>query len=60
MINRYSSRNGKLGVSFLNRKLKEAVSYDRIAEYFSSSVFEIAGEAIEQMADMGLNHKKPV
>ncbi|MBT3366894.1 MAG: DEAD/DEAH box helicase family protein [Nitrospina sp.] len=50
MINRYSSRNKKIGFSFLNRKLTDAVSYDRIAGYFSSSVFEISGEAIEQMA----------
>jgi len=33
----------------LNEKLKDAVSYDRIAGYFSSSILEIAGEAIEEI-----------
>ncbi|MDN5276740.1 MAG: hypothetical protein PWR01_705 [Clostridiales bacterium] len=49
MIYRYSSRLKKLDVSFLNEKLKGAVSYDRIAGYFSSSILEIAGEAIEEI-----------
>lgn len=49
MINRYSSRRQKLDKSFLTEKLKGAKSYDRIAGYFSSSILEIAGEAIEQM-----------
>jgi len=38
-----------LDSSFLNEKLKGAVSYDRIAGYFSSSILEIAGEAIESI-----------
>ena len=33
------------------RALAGAVSYDRIAGYFSSSMLEVAGEAIEAMAD---------
>ncbi|PRR70129.1 phospholipase D-like domain-containing anti-phage protein [Clostridium thermopalmarium] len=49
MINRYSSRRKKLDEAFLNKKLKGALAYDRIAGYFSSSIFEVAGEAIEQM-----------
>ena len=49
MIYRYSSRRRKLDSSFLNEKLKGAVSYDRIAGYFSSSILEIAGEAIESI-----------
>lgn len=50
MINRYSSRRKKLDEAFLNQKLKGALAYDRIAGYFSSSILEIAGEAIEQMS----------
>jgi superfamily II DNA or RNA helicase len=46
-MNRYSTRTGKLGDQFLNAKLQGAVSYDRIAGYFCSSILEVAGEAIE-------------
>ena len=49
MLNRYSSRKTHLGRQFLCERLKNAVSYDRIAGYFCSSVLEIAGEAMEQM-----------
>lgn len=35
--------------SLLNKKLKNAKSYDRIAGYFSSSILEVAGEEIESM-----------
>ncbi|MBM3228777.1 helicase SNF2, partial [Candidatus Pacearchaeota archaeon] len=49
MINRYSSRISKLGEAFLNKKLASAISYDRIAGYFSTSILEIAGEAIEKI-----------
>ena len=49
MIYRYSTRKKKLGRSFLYDKLVGAKSYDRIAGYFSSSIIEAAGEAIEQM-----------
>lgn len=46
-MNRYSSRNNRLGEQFLNAKLQGAVSYDRIAGYFCSSILEVAGEAID-------------
>jgi hypothetical protein len=36
-----------LGEQFLNAKMKDAVSYDRIAGYFCSSILEVAGEAVE-------------
>lgn len=49
MINRYSSRRSKLCQAFLNEKLKNAVSYDRIAGYFCSSILEVAGESIENI-----------
>lgn len=49
MINRYSSRATRIDKHFLNDKLHNAKSYDRIAGYFSSSVLEIAGEAIESI-----------
>ncbi|HBQ28793.1 MAG TPA: helicase SNF2 [Desulfotomaculum sp.] len=49
MIYRYSSRRKKLATTFLNEKLKGALNYDRIAGYFSSSILEIAGEAVEEM-----------
>jgi hypothetical protein len=48
-VNRYSSRRHKLDKQFLVEKLKNAVSYDRIAGYFCSSVLEIAGESIENV-----------
>lgn len=49
MLNRYSSRSSKLDTQFLNEKLKDAVSYDRIAGYFCSSILEVAGESIEKI-----------
>ncbi|HHV75149.1 MAG TPA: DEAD/DEAH box helicase family protein [Thermoanaerobacterium sp.] len=49
MIYRYSSRRQKLYESFMNEKLKGALSYDRIAGYFSSSIFEVSGEAIDSV-----------
>lgn len=49
MIKRYSSRRKKLDQSFLNEKLKDAKSYDRIAGYFASSIFEVSGEALENI-----------
>ncbi len=47
MVNRYSSRLQKLDEAFLNKKLVNAASYDRIAGYFCSSILEVAGESIE-------------
>lgn len=46
-IQRFSSRRQKLDVRFLNERLQGAASYDRIAGYFSSSILEVAGEALE-------------
>lgn len=48
-MKRYSSRRHKLDKQFLNEKLKDAVSYDRIAGYFCSSILEVAGESIENV-----------
>ncbi len=52
MINRFSSRRHAIHESFLNDRLYQARSYDRIAGYFSSSILEVAGEAIESMQGM--------
>lgn len=49
MIQRFSSRTHRLGHSYLNERLKGAKSYDRIAGYFTSSILEVAGEALEAM-----------
>nr|MBL0731714.1 hypothetical protein [Desulfobacterales bacterium] len=49
MINRFSSRLQKLDTSFINERLTGAVSYDRIAGYFRSSMLEVAGEKLEKM-----------
>ena len=49
MIRRFSSRLQKLDASFINERLKGAVSYDRIAGYFRSSMLEVAGEKLEEM-----------
>ena len=46
MISRYSTRLQPLDEAFLNKKLKGAQSYDRIAGYFCSSILEVAGESI--------------
>jgi superfamily II DNA or RNA helicase len=45
-INRFSSRRQRLDQAFLNNKLKNALSYKRIAGYFRSSIFELVGEEI--------------
>ena len=49
MINRYSSRQQPLGRSFISDKLTDAKSYDRIAGFFRSSIFEVAGEALDSI-----------
>lgn len=49
MINRYSSRRESISDSLLNKKLKNAKNYDRIAGYFRSSIFEVAGEALDSI-----------
>lgn len=48
-MERYSSLRGTMFSSVLEKNLVGAKSYDRIAGYFSSSILEIAGEAIESM-----------
>jgi len=50
MALRYSSRRQPLDQSFLNQRLIGAKSYDRIAGYFSSSILEVAGEALESIS----------
>lgn len=50
MINRFSSRLQLLDKSFLTPRLTGALSYDRIAGYFSSSILEVAGEALESVS----------
>lgn len=49
MIQRHSSRRSRLDQSVLTQRLTGAVSYDRIAGYFRSSLFEVAGEAINKV-----------
>lgn len=49
MINRFSSRRSQIHEVFLNERLRHAQSYDRIAGYFSSSILEVAGEALESV-----------
>ena len=49
MLNRYSSRRRPLDSAFLNSRLKGAKGYDRIAGYFSSSILEVAGDALESI-----------
>ncbi len=48
MIHRYSSRRSPL-TDFLATQLRSARRYDRIARFFSSSLLEVAGEALERM-----------
>src|SRR5664279_1794237 len=45
-INRFSSRRKRLDHAFLSVKLAGAKSYQRIAGYFRSSIFELVGEEI--------------
>ena len=49
MLNRYSSRRRRLDAGFLDARLAGARSYDRIAGYFSSSILEVAGEALQEV-----------
>ncbi len=49
MFKRYSSRRRPLDTGFLTPRLAGARSYDRIAGYFSSSILEVAGEALESV-----------
>ena len=49
MLTRHSSRRRPLDTGFLAPRLAGARSYDRIAGYFSSSILEVAGEALESV-----------
>ena len=49
MLKRHSSRRKPLDAGFLTNRLTRAKSYDRIAGYFSSSILEVAGEALESL-----------
>ncbi len=51
-IRRFSSRTQRLDASFLMQHLVGAKSYKRIAGYFTSSLFEVAGEALEQIPEV--------
>jgi hypothetical protein len=52
MIQRYSSRRSPLK-DFLATQLQGGRRYDRIAGFFSSSLLEVAGEALERMKPEG-------
>src|SRR3989339_1364103 len=52
MIYRYSSRRSPLK-DFLATRLQGSCQYDRIAGFFSSSLLEVAGEALERMTPEG-------
>lgn len=49
MLQRHSSRLNRLDKTVLGQRLDGAASYDRIAGYFRSSLFEVAGEAINKV-----------
>lgn len=51
-ITRLSSRTHALDQSFLAEHLKGARRYRRIAGYFTSSLFEVAGELIDQIPEV--------
>lgn len=51
-MRRLSSRTHRLDASFLMQHLVGAKSYKRIAGYFTSSLFEVAGEALEQIPEV--------
>jgi superfamily II DNA or RNA helicase len=51
-IRRFSSRTHRLDTSFLMKHLQGARSYKRIAGYFTSSLFEVAGEALEGIPEV--------
>ena len=50
MLTRHSSRRQPLDQGFLAHRLRGAKTYDRIAGYFSSSILEMAGEALKTVA----------
>lgn len=50
MLQRHSSRRTRLDNAVLNQRLVGAASYDRIAGYLRSSLFEVAGESLMRVA----------
>jgi len=48
-LRRFSSRIERLDHAFLRDRLREATTYDRIAGYFRSSIFEVAAEEIARI-----------
>ncbi|UIJ83130.1 phospholipase D-like domain-containing anti-phage protein [Rhizobium leguminosarum] len=46
-LSRFSSRHGRLSQAYLADRLRSAETYDRIAGYFRSSIFELVGEELE-------------
>jgi hypothetical protein len=52
VINRFSSRTHRLDRSFLAERLQDARSYRRIAGDFTGSLFEVAHEWPESVADV--------
>ncbi|MFZ9738608.1 MAG: phospholipase D-like domain-containing anti-phage protein [Prochlorotrichaceae cyanobacterium] len=51
-IQRYSSRTHHLDQTVLTQYLKQAKRYHRIAGYFTSSLFEIAGEYLDSIEEV--------
>lgn len=51
-IRRFSSRTDPLDTSFLMQYLVGARSYKRIAGYFTSSLFEVSGEALNDIPEV--------
>lgn len=49
MLQRHSSRRVRLHQTVLQQRLAGAIRYDRIAGYFRSSLFEVAGEALSSI-----------
>ncbi|KKI99565.1 phospholipase D-like domain-containing anti-phage protein [Prochlorothrix hollandica] len=52
LIQRFSSRTHRLDQTILTQYLKQAKRYHRIAGYFTSSLFEIAGEYLDGIDDV--------
>lgn len=46
-LSRFSSRHGRLSHAYLTERLRGAQTYDRIAGYFRSSIFELVGEELD-------------
>ncbi|WP_019022928.1 phospholipase D-like domain-containing anti-phage protein [Thioalkalivibrio sp. ALE23] len=51
-IRRYSTRQDRIDTTVLTNELENARRYDRIAGYFTSSLFEIAGEQLARIGQV--------